>query len=346
MVLAVLSISLQSQQSLTFDGQTFRYGSLTYEVAPKPTEKNEKVVYRKDDAFVVWDARGLTIRKGKQKFTTRFEDACLSPKLWTVEEIEATKEKIAQGLAKKEATELVASLRLGDEVVFVPRWADSSGVPWADVAFRANLADESVKPILIGKWPGRLVKTNSERATLSFAGSEIIGLTRFANNKWGIVRTNLLDGMSSTIEVGSGLLGAVQVNRRLALVTEQVNGKVKRLVRVDLFESKRRDLLESSGTLSVVVVDGRAFCVNQTDRRKTLHDLQTGQVLEVPMNATVVSALGGLLAHSTSKASLFDAVTLDTIGVWSKVAPKPADRSERSRSQPKRPGRPSSRRDQ
>ncbi|HMS54267.1 MAG TPA: hypothetical protein PKA27_02610 [Fimbriimonadaceae bacterium] len=342
MVVAVLSLAFQSQQNLTYDGQAFRYGSLTYEVAPKTTEKNEKVVYRKDDAFVVWDSRGLTIRKGKKTFTTRFEDAALSPKLWTAEEIAGIKQRIAGKEAKREVSELIASLRIGDEVVCVVRWNDSKGVSWADVAYRASLTDESVKPALIGKWPGRLAKTTPQRATLSFVGSEVLGVTRLTDNKWGVGRVNLLDGSTSAVDIGEGLLVATQINRRLALVVEQASGRVKRLVRVDLFDSKRRDLLESTGSLGVLTVETNSFCVNRLGERQTVHDLQTGQTLDTPTGSKVAGALGGLLVYGPTKATLFDPKRMEVMATWVKPA-TPADPNARSRNRPKPPGRPSNR---
>lgn len=110
--------------------------------------------YRKDETNVYWDALGITVTNGDWSYTTNLEEAALSPKLFTREEILKTKELVSQRKRELAANALSGSLRIGNNVYMLVRWDDSSGKPWLEAVYSVSLSEKRAKPVLLAKSPG------------------------------------------------------------------------------------------------------------------------------------------------------------------------------------------------
>lgn len=274
-----------------------------------PEKTPERIIYRKDDVFAVWDSRGLSIRRGKGKSrTTKLPDVTLTPKLFTKDEILATKELIAAGTRSKNVTALSGSKRVGDNVYFLARWEDKDHKPWLEALIRVNMADEAPTPQLLGKFDGLSLATHKIDDKLFIMYGLLGVLTHKADGKWGLSTYDSEKKEFAFTDGGDKLTSYTQINQKVFMVQEkQVQGTTL-ISRVDFSTGSRKEVLEAHG--KVVLLPGKPLLGLETKGATTiLRNLDTGARVNVAKGSIVRKLPIGVLVWpptSPNKAVLYD----------------------------------------
>jgi hypothetical protein len=118
------------------------------------TESPKVLAYRKDEDYAVWDSRGLTVRKGDQSRSFRFEEVPTDPKLFTPDEISKIQQDVRDGKKSLQATGLSGARRIGQRTLFLVRWTDSTNKPWLEALVQVDLDAKGLQPRVLGKLDG------------------------------------------------------------------------------------------------------------------------------------------------------------------------------------------------
>lgn len=313
--------------SWVHDGKTDK---VSY-VPPAP-KRADRVVFRKDETFVVWDARGLSVRHGKRVVTTRLPEISLTPKLFSKDEILATREKIAAGSRSQEASALSGAKRLGSDVYLLVRWDDKTGTPWLEALVRVNLEKKDSKPELVGKFDGISTARLPIDDRLMLSGDTLTTIVR-TGATWGVARYAPQAEEFSMDVLGTGLVDYRLPKAGRIIALEQTSYSTSVVASVDLVNLTRRILLDSSGEVKLVDGEEPALAVVARARKRQLQNLESGIVLGLAPDESVVRAFGGVLifrpADKPAEAKLLTLERFEPIAQWKKDA-KPAPPAGRS----------------
>lgn len=295
----LLLASQVTPPALLLDNDAFVVRGLGKEVrepvAPTNAQATSRVTYRKDDAFAVWDSRGLSVRHGSFTFSTRLPDIALTPKLFTKDEILANRADMKAGAKKKEASALSGSRRIGDEAYFMVRWDDSAGKPWLEALVKVNLKTPKPKPELVGRFDGYSVAKGPIGDQLVLLGTSPASFVSQPDGGWGVGTYDRLKKEFGFKLLGRSLDAAVALSPRLALAMERTDyGKV-RVARIDLVTGARRDVAEFSGSPAFVDSEIPPLVRVPTNLGSALRNLETGVQLNLPEKAEIRRTAGGIL---------------------------------------------------
>jgi hypothetical protein len=267
-------------------------------------QTTDRVTYRKDDAFAVWDSRGLSIRHGSFVMSSRLVEVAVTPKLFSREEILETQAAIATKDRKKEASALSGSRRIADEAYFLLRWDDKAGKPWLEALVRVNLSQAKPKPELVGKFEGRSMAKGAIDDKLVLIGTSPAAFTKNADGSWGLATFDRLKKEFAFKTLGQSLLDAVTLSPRLALAMEKTDyGKV-RVTRMDLVTGARRDLAELSGEPAFLDAGLPPLVRVPTNLGPALRNLETGVQMNLPAKPVVRRTPAGIIVWPEGKPEL------------------------------------------
>jgi hypothetical protein len=111
-------------------------------------------MFRRNDTYVVWDERGLTVRDGPWSFNTRLEGLPVSPKLQSREQIQETVALNKRGIRNLQARAISGMRRLGTKAYVLVRWDDRDRKPWMEALVSVDLTAPKPKPKLEGQFAG------------------------------------------------------------------------------------------------------------------------------------------------------------------------------------------------
>lgn len=309
--------------SLHFDGQNFviktAQGERKSPISPD-SAPSAGVVEKKGTVFAVWDARGLTVRDGDWSFTSRLEDAALSPKLFNADEIRATRAMIEASQRKREASDLAGTTRLGDRVYWLPRWRDAAGKPWLEVLYEVNLAEPRPKPRLVGRLQGFAAPSSN---ALGRYGDSVFAITRDAD-AWGFAfYTPVTEGFGFLAK-GDRLVSAERVSDEVTLVAETTPYDTTVVRRLHLPSGQSRTLAEIRGR--VEFVNARPPVVDiQAPTGRFLRNLETGAEKRVSPGTPVRWVDGNVLvwspAERPSSAVLWNPERWKPVAQWTAAKP-------------------------
>jgi len=289
--------------SVTFDGSGFHVRGLGKEVVEPlvAAAAPDHVTYRKDDAFAVWDSRGLSVRHRSFNMSTRLPEIALTPKLFTKEQIIETREAVEKGERSKEASALSGSRRIGDEVYFLVRWDDKAGKPWLEALVRVNLTLAKPKPELVGRFDGFSVASGAIDDQLVLVGASPAAFVKGEAGAWGVGSLDRAKGEFGFRPLGQGLRSATILSPRLALAMEDTGyGKV-RVARIDLVSGARRDIAEVPGVPTLVDGQLPALAMISTNLGPALRNLETGAQVMLPVKPEVRRTSAGILVWGQGK---------------------------------------------
>lgn len=284
--------------TLVKDGKTSQF-----RMTAKPTPPVTKLTFRKDDAYVVWDARGLTIRQGKRVYNSQLAEMSLSPKLFEREEILITKDRIATGSRKRDASGLSGAKRVGNVVYLLPRWTDREGNTWLECLVRIELLKPNAKPELLGKYDATsLAALNIDDQLFNWNGQlAVIGRS---DQTWGLGQFDIAKNEFRYEELGTGLLDFRIPKLGRLLVREKTSYDTTVIARVDLKTLSRRLLSDSAGRVSLVDSEEPALAIVERGPAKSLHNLESAVMAGIFADEKVYRAFDCILLIGKTNARL------------------------------------------
>jgi len=278
-----------------------------------------RVMFRKDDAYVVWDSRGLTTRKGAWVHSSFLTEIPVSPKIFTRDEIVQTNLLVQGGERKRTVSNLLGAFRDGTKVYLLLQWLNADNQPWLEALSVVDLADERPKSRLIGRFAGITLPIPPGENRL-FLRDGKVAVWMKTDDYWGI---GLLDSETETfdsIRVGGQLEAVGTVNDSLGWFVEKTGHPSQVLGRFHRRLLHRRDLVETRG--SVRLMDGREpwIAVVHDDPGIFLQNLETGARLKLPTDPGFRWTAFGVLVWSPrikpSTAVLYEPGRWTRLGEW------------------------------
>ncbi|MDX2064291.1 MAG: hypothetical protein SFX74_00970 [Fimbriimonadaceae bacterium] len=139
------------QLSIYADNLIVRVATEKYQVPVTQAERPIlSLAFRRDNAWAVWDDRGLTVRVGNQVASYGLAEIAVSPRIFSRDEILRT---VAEKRNTR-ATALAGARRVGTKAYFVPRWLDAKGNPWLEALVEIDFRQAKPKPKLLARIPG------------------------------------------------------------------------------------------------------------------------------------------------------------------------------------------------
>lgn len=318
--------------SLTYEGSSFLIVSPSGNervplLAPVEPDR-EQVLFRKDDAFAVWDARGLTVRRGDKVHSTRMEDVSLSPKLFSKDQIENTKAMLKSGERQRGATALSGSVRVGADCYFLLRWENSQKQPWLEALVRVNLEEDSVKPQFLGSLLGMSLAKGPISDELGVPYGLVGAVVKTASGDWGVSTFSPDDGSFKLQKFGQGLERFQWTNARYGMYQEKSSYNTVVVGQLDLGANRRRNLMETYAAVEFLPGDGVTIAVWTADGKLFARNLDSAAEREFLPGTALRRTMKGVLAWYPSmepkSAVLLDPVRWDELARWSPPKQAPA----------------------
>lgn len=315
--------------SLTIEKGGFHYsapgGAKCVEPLVSPTAiQADKVVFRKNSSFAVWDDRGLSVRHKNRTKSYKLMEMALTPKLFSRDEILRTRSLIAKGIRQKAASALSGSKRIGSEAFFLVRWVESTGKPWLEALVKVDLDSDAPKPKLVGKFDGLSLASKPIDDKLFLLAGALCVITR-SESGWSLAKYDpMLKSFSSNAQ-GVGLVSYSPLGRELGIFVEKKQSGAKLIGRVDLATGARRDLYETRAT--ILILDDKRPSIAILNGA-ILHNLESGVQTPFPADAAVRRTAAGILVwwpkDAPVKALMLDPTRWTQLGKWTKgqEAPK------------------------
>jgi hypothetical protein len=292
---------------------------------PKPAVWPERrLVFRKDDAYAVWDSRGMSVRQGKWIFTTRLPEIPTTPKLFARDEILFTKGLVEQGRRKVEADGVAGALRDGKRVYWLVRWSEKTGsadlVPWLEALVLVNLESEKPKPQLLGRFEGLSLDLRSGQSRLFIRDGKPSAWVK-TPEAWGLAQYDPDAKQFSFRPVGGMPELVEKLSDRFGWSLERTPHGTRILSRWDAQSLARRELLETKGTARLLDAETPWIAIVHDEEDSYLQNLETGAKVRLPANPSARrTALGVLLwspASRPDRAYLYDPAHWKRLAEWS-----------------------------
>lgn len=312
------------QASLTLHGDTFNYKgagvSCSERVAPAAPPA-QKVVFRKDDNFAVWDSRGISVRHGKKAKSSKLVEMALTPKLFTRDEILRTKTLLGSGIRRKEASALSGAMRLGNDAFFLVRWVESTGKPWLEALVKVDLDSGALKPSLVGKFDGLSLAGEPVDDKVFLLGGALCVITK-SESGWSLAKYDPALKTFSSDALGVGLVSFTPLGREMGVFVEKKQTGSLMIGRIDLSTGTRRNLHETREP--VEILDGKRPSVAILGHSWLLN-LESGAKTPVPAGAGVRRTPAGVLVwwplSAPTKAVMLDPERWTQLAKWSQGGP-------------------------
>ena len=281
-------------------------------IEPVPRKGPLALAFRKNETWVVWDDRGLSIRVGNKIRSMRMEEQATSPRIQTRSEILSALEDFKSKRRNKGANAISGAKRIGRYVYFVLRWDDSKRNPWLETLTRVDLEAKTPKPEFLLKLPGPSMGRLAIDDMLSIRGGKLAiavqrkdfwGYSKFnpETNKPEFERmgTELLEAWPSGITVATSSYGPTQVSAS--------NGQV---------------FGEAYSPMSLLDDRAPLTAFTRVGANTVLRFLSSGAVLEMP-GAWQASRLADRVVvwsppKDPIKAFAYDGATGDEVAIWRK----------------------------
>jgi len=315
---------------IAFRGQEFvlRSGTKTDRISLKTSETPgpsgpiwppDRVLYRKDAGYAVWDSRGLSVRQGSWVYTTKLPEIPVSPKLFSREEIEKAKLLIEGGARRAEASGLSGALRDGSTVYFLARWDERGGGPWLEALVAVDLTEPHPKPKLLGRLDGQSLDFAPGKSRLFIRANKPSVWVR-NEREWGLARFEP-NGNTFEIEaVGERPERVEMVDGRIGWFVSKSEYESRILYRWDSLTLNRRELLETRGSVRLLDAKEPWLAVVHEDEGDFLQNLETGGRLRLLDKPGIQRSAFGVLiwmpAAKPVKAVLYEPTRWDVIGRW------------------------------
>ena len=286
-------------------------------VPPKPITS---IMYRKDQAFAVWDDRGLTVRLGDTVSSTHLDYLPTHPKVFPRSEIIRLLPKFKSGERSKVASSLAGSCRIGSVVYFLVRWEDKQFKPWLETLVRVDLAAKAPKPEFLARLDRFSFATKQIDDRL-YATQDSLFVITSDNGRWGLSRFDPRAGSKfETTELGEGLDSILTGPTGFAYVVEKTDFGSRVAARVNLNRETRKDLIEAPSKMKFIDAAIPELIVINGESSQVLHNGETGADLTLPPSAAVRRS-GKLVVvwspyDNPKNATLYDPARWEALAKW------------------------------
>ena len=269
----------------------------------------EPLLFRRDDAYVVWDVRGLTIRQKDWVYHTWLSSVPTSPKLFSREEILETKSLLGKGERQMNASTLSGAYRDGNVVYLLARWDDKAEKPWAEALFKVELTDEKPKPQLLGRFDGLSLNLKPGKSAL-FPRDGKPSVWMKTGDAWGLGSYDQEIEIFEFKRIGNALERIEMISDRFGWYVERTAMPSFVLYRWDSSSFARKQLLEAAGPMRIVNKSEPWIAEIEEGDDLYLQNATTGARIQLPPEAGYRATSHGVLvwtpAQRPRSAVLFD----------------------------------------
>lgn len=323
----ILSLALQTQAN---DKPTVQYYQETFEirfrrnVVKVPVKIGAEIgprflAFRKNDAFAVWDERGLTIRRGDKAISTHLPEIPVSPKAFPREEILKTIGRIRSGECTKEAAGLSGAKRIGKDVYFLARWEDKDGKPWAEALVQTDLNAEKPRSQFLGRFVGLSSATKQIDDKLMVVHGQLAVFTH-THDSWGISTYDPATKEFKTQPIGATLVSFSPLGQNQALFVETSLYGTTIAGRVDTDTGTRKILYEGREQVRFLDVFSPEIVLASSGTKTKLVNCVTGAVRVIPYSIDARRVVDDILLWSKpddpSAAWLMSPEGWSTLATW------------------------------
>lgn len=323
------SVVLQSKASISFsrgaftlkaNGKTLRVPAVddSRKATQKASTDVNGILFRKDDAFVRWDARGLTIRKGNRATSTWLPAVSLTPKLFSTEEIVATRACFAMGLRSPFASSIAGAKRIGADVFLLVRWVDAFDLPWLEALIKVDLNLSVPKAQLVGAFQGYAFGSGQD--LLKGLGANVAAMVSRPGDVWGRAQYDTGQNQFQFEEMGQGLDSLAYTSSQTGWAIETTSYGTNLFSRFHLPTTAKRTLMESRGPIRLLDGDEPWLALAKEERGLWLHNLDSAAKLLVPNGSGLKRTPLGLLVWTASakptSAWLYELDRFDLLASW------------------------------
>lgn len=282
---AVLGLSQQVDKfSLQFYQETFiaRKGSTALRLPLRPAKDPPVtfVAFRRDRAFAVWDERGLSMRRGRDLYTTRLPGLPVSPKLFARDDILKNLGGFKSGARSKDADALSGARRIGPNAYFLLRWDDRNGTPWLEALVRVDLSASHPRPQLVGRFDGISLANKPIDDRLMILAGKLAILGRAGKN-WNLDTYDPQTGQFDSQKLGDTLVAFALDSPNTGVFVEKTPYGTTRSGELDLAEGSRFGLTESPGYTRFLDAKHPLLFVERRPTGNVLANGETGALLSL-----------------------------------------------------------------
>ena len=288
----LISLTLQAQSperaTLQYYQQEFvvrSHGSTDHVSVQRPEDKVPPfVAFRKNDAFAVWDERGLTVRKGPKAVSSKLPDFPTSPHAFSHDEIRKTIQRIRAGDYTRDASGLSGAKRIGKDVYFLVRWDDQAGKPWTEALIEVDLSSDEPEPHLLGRFDGLSMGSKSIDDKLQILHGRLV-IVEHGERSWGLATYDPETQRFKTQAMGGTLLSYDVLNTTQGLFTEISAYGTHIAGRVDLETGTRKIFYEGREKVKFADALSPEIILAFSKGKTKIVNAETGAVRYLPVEA-------------------------------------------------------------
>ncbi len=289
--LAILSSSGQGQQvpapKLTLQNQQWvvvlgskKFSAPITRLQPKPTQP-VTANYRKDDTYVVWDSRGLNLRRGTKLVSTRLESLATDGRWFDRMQIAKNQLLLEYGGYDSSKTELVAHRRFSNQVFLLIRWKTPQGSTWFEGLVRIDLTLKVLAAEPIARFSNVLLPRNT--SSLPIVGNSITIMDTL-KDEWSVAQIQLKDGKVKRKSIGSNLEDLLLGESGNACFIEETKDGAHLIGWVDLNALTKSSIYETHGEIRSLDSVAPWVGVLRDDSGMFALSLETGAKLKIGLD--------------------------------------------------------------
>lgn len=285
----ILSLALQTQ---AINGPTVQYYQQSFQIhapgdiesvplTPAEAAGPKSVAFRKNEAFAVWDERGLTVRRGGDAVSSRMPEVAVSPRVFPREEILRTLQRIRDGECTKEAAALSGARRIGKDAFFLLRWVDNSGKSWAEALIQVDLTALKLSPHLVGRFAGISSATKDVDDKLMIVQGKL-AIIGSAHDSWGLDTYDPSTQQFDVVQMGAKLESILAISSTQSLFVETSTYGSTIAGRIDIETGTRKILYEGRERATFLDTSDPVIVIARTGTKTKLINCSTGAVRLIP----------------------------------------------------------------
>lgn len=269
---------------------------------------------------VIFDQRGIGLGRETLNFS-RLPSVATSDRLFSAEEIETTRSRIAAGQRRAEVSALSGAELVGTQLYLLLRWDESNGTPWLEAVVRLNLADSLPQAEVIGKFEGFSFARGLVGNQLRLLRPGVLATPARKDGSWGISLLDVHTGTTIYREIGRQVSTASLYPEQNLIVTQSLTPYGTLLIGIANLETNRhRYVDEVRGRLVGFEPDG--YIRFMRGEAHFIRNVLSGAERQIPIDSQVRGTSQGLLlwspAANPNNATLLDPNSLTSRARWAR----------------------------